>query len=99
MVEKSSPRGESGGFVQQPCSNAIFSLRKCGLHRPHGLISHTRQKVRVGVQGYGYGSVPQKHLDELGMGALRAQQGGTGVPEVVEADVRQPGPSPGPNLR
>ncbi len=47
--------------------------------------------MRVGVQGHGYGSVPQKLLNELWVGALRKQQGSAGVPEVVEADVRQPG--------
>ncbi len=45
--------------------------RKSRLHRPHGLISHAWQEVRVGVQGHRYRGVPQKLLNELRMGALR----------------------------
>jgi hypothetical protein len=76
--------------VQQPCSNADVLSESC-FHSPHGLVSHARQEVRVGIQSHGYGCVPQKLLDEFRVGALRKQQGSAGVSEVVEADVRQPG--------
>ena len=61
-------RGFGAATVQQ---RSLSGER--GFHRPHGLISHTRQKVRVGVQGHRYRGVPEKLLDELGMGALREQ--------------------------
>ena len=34
----------------------------------------------------------KKFLDQLGMVTAREEQRGAGVPEIVEADVRQPGP-------
>ena len=44
--------------------------------------------MRVSIEGYGDGGVPQKLLGELGVHALPEQQRGGGVPEVVETDVR-----------
>lgn len=45
--------------------------------------------MAVAVQRQGHRGVPQELLHKLGMVPSREQQCGTGVPEVVEADVRQ----------
>jgi hypothetical protein len=47
--------------------------------------------VTVAVQRQGHRGVPQELLHKLGMVPSREQQCGTGVPEVVEADVWQSG--------
>ena len=47
--------------------------------------------MRIGVQGHGYGGVSQELLHELGMDASSQEQGGAGVPEVVEAYFGQTG--------
>src|SRR5215204_5559610 len=84
--------------VSQECTQAWLTgfsatlLGERSLHRPYCLSPHARQEVRVSVQGHRYRGVPQKLLNELWMSALREQQGGAGVPEVMEADVRQSGP-------
>ena len=46
------------------------TLRKRGLHRLYGLVSHGGQEVRVGVEAHRYRSVPQELLDELRVSAL-----------------------------
>ena len=43
--------------------------------------------MTVTVQSYSYGCVAQKLLNELGVDVLEQEQGGTCVPEIVEADV------------
>ncbi len=48
--------------------------------------------MRVGIQGYRYGGVAQKLLDQLRVYASAQEQGGAGVPKVVEAYLRQTGP-------
>ena len=58
------PRATSGPDLLQPYCNP---LGKHVLHSGSGLISHARQDVRVGVQGYGYGGVAQEFLHEFGM--------------------------------
>ena len=41
--------------------------------------------MRIGVQGHGYGGVPEKLLHDLGMHPSAKEQRGAGVPEVMEA--------------
>jgi hypothetical protein len=48
--------------------------------------------VRVGVEGDGYGGVPEHVRDDLGVNVLGEQERGARVPEAVEAYLRQPGP-------
>jgi hypothetical protein len=48
--------------------------------------------VTVSIQRDRDGGVPEHLGDDLRVYALRQQQRGAGVPEVVEADLRQPGP-------
>jgi hypothetical protein len=47
--------------------------------------------VSVGVQSYSYGCVSKELLYELGVNVTAQEQGGTGVPEVVEAYLGQSG--------
>ena len=67
-------------------------LGQSSLHRGGRLVPHAGQYVGVSVQREGYGSVPQKLLDELGVVATGLQQRGARVPEIVKPDVSQPGP-------
>ena len=53
-------------------------------------VLHVRQEVRVGIKGDGDVGMSECLLNHLGVGADREHQGGTGVPEVVEADVGKP---------
>ena len=46
-------------------------LGQSGINRIRCLISHAWEYVAVGVQGYGYGGVPQQLLDELRVDASR----------------------------
>ncbi len=62
------------------------------LHRLHGLVSHAWQEVRVSIQGHGNRGVSEKLLYELRVSALREQERGARVPEIVEADIREPRP-------
>jgi hypothetical protein len=57
------PWYQTRALVQQRCSNA--ALTQCLSHRVGGLVAHSWEHVGVGVQGDGYGGVPQKLLDEL----------------------------------
>jgi hypothetical protein len=64
-------------------------LGQCVLHGCGGLVPHTRHHVAVGAQGNRYRGVSQELLDELRMDALREQQRGTRMPQVVKADLWQ----------
>ena len=49
---------------------------------------HVRADVRVGVEGDGYGGVPEHLGDDLRVDVPAQQKGRAGVPEVVEPDGR-----------
>jgi hypothetical protein len=69
------------------------ALLQSFVHHVCCLVSHARQHVGVGIQGDGYGGVPEEFLDDLGMHALAEKECGARVTEVVEAGLlRQPGP-------
>ncbi len=53
--------------------------------RTNNILLHRRQHVRVGVDGDGYGGVPEHLGYDLGADIMGEQQCGAGVPEVVEA--------------
>lgn len=63
--------------------------RESTLHSVGGLISYTRQHVRVSVHSLGDGGVPQELLHQLGMNPPVQQQGRRRVPEIMEADLRK----------
>ena len=80
-------RARSGGARLQ--SNAL--LGQGTLHRAYSHILYIRQYRAVGVHRPTYAGVPQHLLDHLGVGSLRQQNRGEGVPEeVTEAYFRQP---------
>lgn len=60
------------------------------VHRPGCDVPHAGYHVAVGVEGDADVGVPEHLGDDLRVDALREQQGGAGVPQVVEANVRQP---------
>jgi hypothetical protein len=47
--------------------------------------------MAVAVEGHGDRGVSEEFLYELRMDTAREQQGGAGVPQIVEAHVLQPG--------
>ena len=53
-------------------------------------VLHVRQQMRVGIKGDDYVDMSECFLNHLGVGADREHQGGTGVTQVVEADVGTP---------
>ena len=55
-----------------------------------GFILHVGQQMRVGIKGDDYVGMSACLLNHLGVGADREHQGGTGVTQVVEADVGKP---------
>jgi hypothetical protein len=61
------------------------SLRKSLFHCSGGAVLHVGQHVGVGVQGYGYGGVPEHLGNDFGIDILGQQQRGACVPKVVEA--------------
>ena len=62
------------------------------VYRPARAAVHAGDYVGVGVQGEGYGGVPEELLDVFGVDVAGEEQGGAGVAEVVELEViRQPG--------
>ena len=54
------------------------------LHSLYGLLLHVGEDVRVGVEGYGDGRVPEHLLNDLGVYTFGKKQGSTGVPEIVK---------------
>ena len=48
------------------------------VHHVCRLVAHARQHVGVGVQGDGYGGVPEEFLDDLGVHALAEEERGAG---------------------
>ena len=63
------------------------------MRSPHGgggLIARTRQEVRVGAQSKLDVSVTQELLHELRVHTLGEKDSGTGMSQVVEADIWQP---------
>ena len=79
-----------GGHLGTFCALEVRRHNQSGaqslVHRTGGPAPHAGQHMAVGVQRLRYGSVPQKFLDVLGMDIAGEQQGGAGVPEVVEPD-------------
>src|SRR5215211_3136217 len=61
-------------------------------HRARSHLLHSRYHVAVGVQRDGDGRVPEHLGDYLRVDAFSQEERRTGVPEVVEAYVGQPGP-------
>jgi hypothetical protein len=53
------------------------------------LLLHRRDGVRVGVEGDRDGGVPEALGDDLGVDAGLECQGGVGVAQVVQANLRQ----------
>jgi hypothetical protein len=60
------------------------TLRKHFLHCSGGALLHVGQHVRVGVEGNGYGCVPEHLRHYLGIDVLGEQQRGARMPEVVK---------------
>jgi hypothetical protein len=56
------------------------------------LIAHAGDGVRVRIEGYRYGGVPEQLLCEHGVDALGQQERRACVPEIVKAYVGQPRP-------
>src|SRR5215203_6428495 len=56
-------------------------------HRIDGTILHVGQDVGVDVEGDGYGGVAEHLGDHLHVDTLSQEQGGTGMPEVVETQI------------
>jgi hypothetical protein len=87
---KFSTGGKAVDTLQGLCA-AIVQQRKlsgeCVLHCASGLVSHAGQHMTIRIHRYRYGCVAQKLLDELRVDVLKQEQGGTSVPEIVEADV------------
>lgn len=51
-----------------------------------GFPTHSGEHVGVCVESYRNGGVPQKFLDEFGVDVALEEQGGAGVPKIVEGD-------------
>jgi hypothetical protein len=64
-------------------------LRKGLFHRR--LVTHVRQHVGVSIDGYGYGCMSKQFGNNLRVHVAGEQQRGARMPEIVEADLRQPG--------
>ena len=76
-----SPGSASEGFGSSRLRKGLFHRRR--------LVTHVRQDVRVSVEGY----CMSKHFgNNLRVHVAGEQQRGARMPEVVEADLRQPGP-------
>ena len=68
--ESKGRRRQAGGPLLQPyCNPSAERL----VHRGRQAIPHPGQHVAVGVQGYGYGGVPQQFLHELDVHAFAEQ--------------------------
>lgn len=55
-----------------------------------GFPTHSGEHVGVCVESYRNGGVPQKFLDEFGVDVALEEQGGAGVPKIVEGDGGSP---------
>jgi len=67
----------------------LASPAEHGVHPPRHLLLPLLQDVPIGVRREHDGAVPQQVLDVLKGEALRQQERRGGMPQVVEADVRQ----------
>ena len=66
--------------------------RESSLHRAGGGVAHVGQHVAVDVEGKAYVGVAQQILHKFGIYALRQQERGARVPQVVKAcALREPG--------
>ena len=80
------------GEVPRPiyCNRTATRSTQRALHGDGDLISHARQEVRVGAQSELDVRVTQELLHELKVHALAEKDSGTGMSQVVEADIWQP---------
>ena len=77
-----------GPCVLQPYCNPLPQHIFEGTGRA---VLHGGEDVGVGVKGDGYRGVSQHLRDDLGIDVSRQEQRRARVPEVVEADSREPG--------
>ena len=84
--------GDGPGTVPGPiyCNHTSTRLTERTLHSVGDLIAHAWQEVRVDAQGELDVCVSQQLLRELRVHNLGEKDRGTGMSQVVEADIRQP---------
>ena len=84
-LAKEQPRCSRRGCLLQPYCNASA---KGFFEGAGGAVLHVREYMRVGVQGYGNGSMPKHLRDDLGVYVPAEKECGARVSEIVKTYLR-----------